>query len=503
MIQKIEETSKNDVINLSLDTIQIGKQALVFVNSKRSAEKCAEDVARKRPKDDSLNELRESALKALPKPTKQCERLANCIEKGIAFHHAGLHHLQKELIEDNFRTGKIKIICCTTTMAAGVDLPAFRSIIRDVKRFSQRGMDYIPTIEYHQAAGRAGRPGMEDFGEAIIICKDQEAKEEAIERYVHGEPEKIFSKLAVEPVFRTYLLSLIVSKITSSKEKVLEFFSKTFWAHHYQDMDELERIINKVLEMLKKWGFVEDKKSEFISACDINEEKLIATDLGKRISQLYIDPLTAYHLIKGLKNADKFVEDFQLLNLISNTLEMRPLLRVKVSEAENYEDFIAKHEDEFLMEIPNYFEHEYSAFLNSIKTTRMFMDWIDEEDENFLLEKYNIRPGETRYKIEKADWLLYGLKEISMILDIKWIIKELEKLRIRLKYGVKEELVPLLKLKGIGRVRSRSLFSKGIKTISELKKVDLHRLKDIVGDKTAVNLKKQVGQNEESKNQRL
>ena len=124
--KKIYSTG-NGALDLALDTIKIGKQAIVFANTKRSAEKTAEDIAGKVKTDNKeLVELSDKVLKALSSHTKQCQRLANCIKKGIAFHHAGLVSKQRELIEDNFRNGTIKIICATPTLALGIDLPAFR-----------------------------------------------------------------------------------------------------------------------------------------------------------------------------------------------------------------------------------------------------------------------------------------------------------------------------------------------------------------------------------------
>src|SRR3990167_1973380 len=110
--KKISSETGNGALDLALDTMKLGKQALVFVNTKRSAEKTAEDISNKiKTNDEKLRELSENSLKALSKPTKQCERLAKCIKKGIAFHHAGLVSKQRALVEDSFRNGTIKIIC--------------------------------------------------------------------------------------------------------------------------------------------------------------------------------------------------------------------------------------------------------------------------------------------------------------------------------------------------------------------------------------------------------
>src|SRR3989344_8177718 len=142
---KIEEKSDNAVLNIALDTIKIGKQALVFAGTKKSAEKTAEEISKKiKVNNEILDKLSDDALSALSKPTKQCERLALCLKKGIAFHHAGLVQKQKSIIEDNFRSGNVKIICCTPTLAYGVDLPAYRVILKDLRRYTVHGLSWIP-----------------------------------------------------------------------------------------------------------------------------------------------------------------------------------------------------------------------------------------------------------------------------------------------------------------------------------------------------------------------
>ena len=93
-----------------------------------------------------------------------------------------------------------------------------------------------------------------------------------------------------------------------------------------------------------------------------------------------------------------------------------------------------------------------------------------------------------------ADWLLYASEEISRLLHYQYLNKEIVKLRLRLKNGVKEELLPLVKIKGIGRVRARRLFVNRIRDIGDVKKADLVKLIQILGKQVALNAKKQVGQ---------
>ena len=488
----------DDSVKVAVETVNNKKQAIVFCPSRASTEKTAEEISKLTAMQ--FPELEEEVLKAATSPTKQCRRLGSTIRKGIAFHHAGLVQKQRELIEEKFKDGTIKVICATPTLAAGLSLPVFRVIIKSLKRYSGRwGMDWIPVLEYLQMAGRAGRPEYESFGESISIAKNLSEKEEIYEKYVLGEPEEIYSKVAVEPVLRTYVLSLISSGIIRDKTSMTDFFSKTFWAHQFKDMPKLEAIMDKMLALLQEWEFVTvdgDVKDDFVTASQIDqptEMKMKATKLGKRISELYLDPLTARHLLDSLQNYRK-QSPFALLQMISHTLEMRPLLRIKAKQQEFIQEELVKRYDQLLEKEPSAYDLEYDEFMNSIKTALYFDAWINETDEDRLLEKFDIRPGEIRMKNEAADWLLYAAEELGNILLYRDAVKEIRKLRVRIKNGVKEELLPLLKLKGIGRVRARKLHTQGVKDIGDVKKIDATSLAQIIGGKLAVDVKKQVGQ---------
>jgi helicase len=485
-------------INIAIDTIKQNKQAIIFTNTKSSAEKTAEEISKINNIFDAnkLLDLSNQILGSLSKPTKQCNRLSKCIKKGIAFHHSGLTQKQKDLVQDFFLIGVIKIICATPTLAAGVDLPAYRSIIKDVKRFSRRGMDYIPVLEYMQMIGRAGRPKFDKVGEAILISKTENEKENLIEKYIYGKPEKIYSKIAVEPALRFYLLSLISNDFAKNKNQVLNFFSKTFWAHQYGDFYELEKIINRMIMLLSDYEFINiSKKDDFTSADELDSENYNATSLGKRISQLYIDPLTANNFILALKNAlNKETNEVSFLHMVCSANEMRPLIKVKSKEYDYYNSYLLKYEDYFLSEIADNYSYEFDLFLDALKTTNFFIDWINELDEEEILEKYNIRPGEINYKINICDWLLYSCIEIVKLLNLNELTNKLNKLRIRIKHGAKEELLPLLRLKNIGRNRARKLFNNRIKDIKDIKNIDYSSLSSLIGPKIAKDIKEQVGE---------
>ncbi len=478
----VKEKFSEPALQLAMNTIAMGKQALVFCATKQSAEAMAESIA-KANKEHSEVGLAKKVLKALPKPTVQCRRLAKSVLRGVAFHHAGLVQKQKSLVEDGFRKGAVKIICCTPTLAAGVNLPAFRAIMKSLKRYSEKwGYSWIPVLEYKQMTGRAGRPGMEEFGEAISLASSQDEADEIYEKYICGVPEEIDSKLAVEPVLRMAILGLLASGFCKTQESIIGFFESTFYGFKYQNDIELKNKITKILIRLANYKFIEK-----------NAEKIYATYLGKRIAELYIDPESAFTLINGLKIANVAeTNPFSYLHLISSVTEV-PNLKFRKSDYEYFQEKLIELEPYLLIKPPSEFSWAYEDFQDAFKTAVMFDDWISELSDDELLKKFKVRPGELRTKLANADWILYACQELSRISELKDSISELMKLRLRMKHGIKEELLPIVKLKHIGRFKARKMFKAGLTNLQKIKAVEYETLARLIGPRTAVKVKEQVG----------
>ncbi|MFT4313088.1 MAG: helix-hairpin-helix domain-containing protein, partial [Candidatus Woesearchaeota archaeon] len=297
-------------------------------------------------------------------------------------------------------------------------------------------------------------------------------------------------------------LSLIATKICDSEEKLNTFFKKTFWAHQYGDMSQIRSIVQKVIHMLKEYDFITDsthtepekKSQDFLSAAELSEKNarpLKVTTLGKRVSQLYLDPYSAHFIITGLQKKTTIFGIFQLL---CATLELRPLLTVKSKEIDDIHQLLFTHEDELTKSVPGIYDHEYDDFFQTLKTAKYFEDWIMEISEKDLFEKYDIRPGEISAKNAIMDWLLYCCIELSKCVKIQnlQLIKEI---RARLPYGVKEDVLPLLQLKNVGKVRARKLIEQNVKTLKDIKNMSVAQLEKIVGEGIAISLKNQLGEN--------
>jgi helicase len=133
-----------------------------------------------------------------------------------------------------------------------------------------------------------------------------------------------------------------------------------------------------MLALLEGWEFIRiPQKGDFVSAAELNDEKnarIVSTLLGKKVAELYIDPLTAHHFVVCLGKRREGLMPFSFLQMISYTLEMRPLLSVKTREWEELQERMAKHCEELLVSEPSLYDEEYDEFLNSVKTGRRFAE---------------------------------------------------------------------------------------------------------------------------------
>eukprot|EP01060_Flectonema_neradi_P007376 TRINITY_DN1512_c1_g1_i1.p1 TRINITY_DN1512_c1_g1~~TRINITY_DN1512_c1_g1_i1.p1 ORF type:complete len:1742 (+),score=318.74 TRINITY_DN1512_c1_g1_i1:57-5228(+) len=176
-LQKFEQCAPDDrVANLVLETISEGNSVLVFCSSKRLVESTASRLAQvvqkfTLPVSDEHQKQRREAIDQLSAiPSGVDPTLAESIPHGVGYHHAGLCIEERDVVEECFRNGSIHTLTCTTTLAAGVNLPARRVIFVNTRI----GLSRIDTTRYKQAAGRAGRAGLDTVGESIILGKQGE-----------------------------------------------------------------------------------------------------------------------------------------------------------------------------------------------------------------------------------------------------------------------------------------------------------------------------------------
>jgi DNA polymerase theta len=108
---------------------------------------------------------------------------------GVAYHHAGLVAQEKQLLETAFRERTLHVLCCTSTLAVGVNLPAERVIIYG----PQIGQGPLDLTKWRQMSGRAGRAGHSERGQAYLCCQPKELAE--VKKMLSSELPPVVSSL--------------------------------------------------------------------------------------------------------------------------------------------------------------------------------------------------------------------------------------------------------------------------------------------------------------------
>jgi helicase len=159
------------------------------------------------------------------------------------------------------------------------------------------------------------------------------------------------------------------------------------------------------------------------------------------------------------------------------------------------EEQVERVRGSLLIDVPVSSSQEYEWFLSDFKTALLLSDWIEEIPVDRLVSKYNIWPGDIHSVVEIAEWLLHALREFARTYSFSFV-SDIGAVLLRVHHGCKHELLNLVSLKGIGRVRARSLHTEDFKTVNDLRGVPLERLARIphIGKAVASSIKNQLGE---------
>jgi len=146
-------------------------------------------------------------------------------------------------------------------------------------------------------------------------------------------------------------------------------------------------------------------------------------------------------------------------------------LYLRSGEDETYTEIAYEREGELLGRAPSEYEDRFDDWLSALKTARLLEDWASEDDEDEITDRYGIGPGDIRGKVETASWLLGAAESLVAELDVD-AVPEIREARTRVEHGVREELVDLAGVRGVGRKRARRLYEAGIETRAALREAD-------------------------------
>ncbi len=454
--------------------IEEGGQALVFVNTRKASEQTALHLTAtvrallSSAERGAARSSGEELQTVSEEDTEGIRRLAALLPSGVAFHNASLTNPERRVVERAFRDRVLKALVATPTLAAGINLPARRVIVRDTTRYDDRiGMQApISAMEVQQMCGRAGRPRFDRTGEAILIARNPDDVERLLDDYLSAPPEDIRSRLAAEPALRMHVLALIASEAVRSEKELEDFFQATFYGHTLPlpDLTDTIRSVRRFLE-----------QNDLL----VIGPELRATPFGALTSELYLDPLSAIVLRSMLEKAPIGVQPFSILAAVAATPDLPPLFLRRGEEAVYLSRFTDEAAELLVQPQEAPLELDLDLFLATLKTAAILEDWIAETPIVTLTEKFGIGAGDLRTKVEDADWLLFGASRLATRFQRR-LSRPIDDLALRVRYGVREELLDLVRLRGIGRVRARLLFRAGFEDRDALRSASLDRVAQVL-----------------------
>jgi ATP-dependent DNA helicase len=477
-------------IDIAVDSLKNGGQALIFADTRKRAfslaSKAAEAVYKSLDKSAQQRAFElSSQILSKGDDTELTRNLSHLVSKGVGFHHAGLGPSSRAIVEESFKKGIIKLLTATPTLAAGVNLPARRIILASILRYdAEYGINIpISVLEYKQLSGRAGRPQYDTFGEAILVAESGVNAEDLYEQYILGHPEPLRSQLMNDRAIRVHLLSAIARVPGIKKNEIYHLFESTLFARNYQKNTVVFKV-DAALNYLEEEYLIKGRNDRYI-----------ATDFGRKATLLYIDPLTAVQFRKALGSFDRSAtrrnngnnksHTLGFLHIITTSADFYPKLSLRKKDFEELSLLIQCHSNELFYPIT---EYDCSRSLLALN------EWIDESSDRMISNKVGVEPGDMHRMVENGGWLTYSLYEVAKLLKREDLLTEIHNLRSRIKYGVREELIPIVALEGIGRVRARALYDAGLTDIRKLAKVSGSKLAAIskIGPTVAAKLKEQL-----------
>ena len=481
--EKAVPPAEDTVSSLVMQAVGDGGQCLVFVNSRRSTEAEAVRLAgHLGPKvARELSRAEEALLEGDSESTATGRKLASCVKSGTAFHNAGLTYRQRKYVEDSFRAGDIKCIVATPTLAAGINLPARRVVVRDTYRYENGANVPISVMEVKQMCGRAGRPGYDPYGEAVLVAKNDRDFEHLMTDYIDHDTERLTSKLFQEKVLRSHILGIIATGDAESDDEIVDFMKDTFFGAT-SSLFGIESIVGDVVDFLAGEKMVRRQG-----------DSVIILPFGKRVSDLYIDPVTASILRDAVLKIDDSTETMPILIAAAMTPDVVGMYPKKCDE-QRLNAEAEMWEDKLLVDPDDIEDYDYEYFRSDLKTAVLIADWMSEVPEEAMTDRMGIGPGDIRAKVDRMDWIIYAMGEIAYIFNPD-AIRKIRPLATRIRYGVKEELSELVSLRGVGRSRARILFNAGYATKDSIASAEESVLAAMpkIGPALARSMKDQVG----------
>ncbi|KAK4883652.1 hypothetical protein RN001_006971 [Aquatica leii] len=505
--EKLNFVDPDHIGGLVMETIPDGS-CLVFCPTKKNCENVAKllcKVIRSDLKCHKLNDKMQLLTALRNDAGTICDILKECVPLGVAYHHSGLTSEERKLIEEAYRRGILCVICCTSTLAAGVNLPAKRVIIRK----PYIAQDFINLSRYKQMIGRAGRAGLGEVGESFLVCTKEEIPK--VKLLFTAPMDETLSKLHEADYSRlTHLfLSCINLGTATTKGQLKTVVKKSLLAVQEKKLSvNIENILRKVIYDLVKSGAVHiDPTINLDSACNSSAYSITQPKSAQKKKAITIDSSTKLIVSKmgnaamkgnlSLRESQRLYDDLTkakdslvLVNCLHLLYLVTPYNLVDVvkpeksqfhyimtqlgSEERKTANVLGINESCVVRLLSNQqIKGVPEHVLNRFYTSLMLYELWNEMSVIEVSEKYQVNRGIVQNLMTNAATFATNVVMFCEQLEELWAFVYLLKgMSQRLAHCCCKELLPLMELPAVKQARAKQLFQAGFKNLQSIAKAD-------------------------------
>ncbi|SIO63309.1 helicase [Singulisphaera sp. GP187] len=384
-------------------------------------------------------------------------------EKGLRarHHHAGLNHASRKEIEDGFRRGTLDVLVATSTLEMGLNLPVRQVVLYDVQFFDGGEFRPLPTNQVWQRVGRAGRPGLDPSGEAVLLTPTWDR---AADGYSRGIFEPVRSGLC-QP---RYLAEQILAELSSGLSRTAGQLSRTFGQSLAAHQDRLPDL-NKLLWQMQEADLVRDDTDREPGSGEI---RLLPTRLGRIAARHLLEPATV-QLFQAALEDEPAASFLDLLLIAASSSDCEPVLPVDFEELDDLADALARENSQFLGKARSDLEQRLGVrgkrLLAALKMASVGRAWTRTGDAEQVAELSGCYPFEILRLKESLERLLTAMADIQRIEKTEddqnspsieqevSLAEKIHALQRMVQAGLDEEVITLTLIPGLGPAWARRL----------------------------------------------
>ncbi|KAK2579380.1 hypothetical protein KPH14_003244 [Odynerus spinipes] len=424
-------------------------------------------------------EEKEKLLTALTTEEGLCPILQQTIKFGVAYHHSGLTSEERRLLEDAFREGVLCVICCTSTLAAGINLPARRVILRS----PYVGSQFLNISRYKQMIGRAGRAGFGNIGESILICKSHELLQ--VRELLMSKMDDSLSTLHIEKDkgINNLILSAILLSIATTPTELYNLVAMSLLGVQQKRLHiDLQKIMNETIDDLLQNGILK-----------VSKTKLELCDIGRAAMKACIDLQCAQMLYQDLKIAQKHLILTDYLHLLYLVTPYNVANQIKPIGSVYYDTVLKLSEVQ--MEIARLLGINEAIIsklqcgimpknvdfkvLQRFYITLMVYEIWNHHTIYSVAEKYQVNKGIVQNLLNTVSSFSYSVVKFCQELNEFWAFRDLlQTFSKKLCYCCPPELETLMELPTVKMGRAYQLYKAGYTTLQSVAKADPHEMQE-------------------------